>query len=127
MTDDPFERLDKIGIILHSILKNDVALLTTSSASRWYFSIYALGALLILGGIYSRWKKQRSIPILSSEKPSILFAVNGDKESKVYVKRVYDGFKKELKQRGLENLIHHDVLPANLEIHNHEQANGALR
>lgn len=150
MTDDPFERLDRIkehwphrrgffsasflamliycpiGLILHSVLKNEVALLTTTSASRWYFFICFLVGMLILGGIYRLWKKQRSIPVLSSEKPSILFAVNGDKESKACVKRLYDGFKKELKQRGLENLIHHDVLSANLEIHNHEQANEAL-
>lgn len=72
--------------------------------------------------IFVFWLRKQKTPRMPKGRPNILFAINADETSENEVKRVYDGFRKELKRRDLEKLIHHEILPKNREVHTHEQA-----
>jgi hypothetical protein len=108
------------ALLLHGILKGDIRLWVTSAGSTAYYLLALATNCLIILIIRHFWKKQRSTPTMPKEKPSILFAIDTEADSKDHVKRLYNRFQKELKKRGLEEVIHY-------EIHNNEQARSYLQ
>lgn len=109
-------------LLLYKILYSDLKVWESTKGSLIYYLITLVIFIAGLGFIWLKWKNARATPQMPCEKPSILFAIDGDADSKDQVKRLYDGFHKELKKRGLEGTVHYSILPRNQEIHNQEQA-----
>lgn len=110
----------------HPVARDDLKILTEPIHHFYFFSAASL-VFVTLGLITAYiWWHNRRLPRIPEGKPSIIFALSSDDSSDDLVKKVYDDFRKEILKRNLQDTIQYKVLPKNLEVHNHDQANKVL-
>tara|TARA_B110001469_G_C9638383_1_gene320488 strand:+ start:112 stop:1545 length:1434 start_codon:yes stop_codon:yes gene_type:complete len=114
--------LGSIAIKLHTVLKTDIGAITTTKGSICFYTCAVVTILTCLAVVSCIWKKQRSLPKIPKGKPTIVFCINSEDDASKEVKRIYEGFKKEVKHRNLDTIIHAAILPKNKEISNHDEA-----
>jgi tetratricopeptide (TPR) repeat protein len=109
-------------ILLYKVLKNEPTPGEAATGNTIYYTTLIAVYVFLLIALILFWRKSRTTPKMPKEKPSILFAIDANIEAKNEVQRLYNGFHKELKKRGLDSTIHYSILPKNQEIHNQDQA-----
>lgn len=121
-----FSILTTAALTVHPIARDDLKILEAPKDHYVYLGSFLLIAFVLTVLITFFWLKNRKLPKLPNGKPSIIFALNAGSPSNDPVKKVYEGFRKEILSRNLQSVIHYEVLPKNHEVHNHDQASEIL-